>query len=163
MIGNSIYHNNRADNIRKLLYRDQTLSNKFLKFSDCNLLSFQNKDIEFFRDEKVDISSFKILESLGEGSFGKVYLVEHSKNKKKFAMKVLNKHKILSRNLISYIITERKILELIKHPFIVQLLWGQGFKLSFKSPYLFQRRYNKNYHGPNFIGHWRVTQTWDNL
>ena len=122
MIGNSIYHNNRADNIKKILYRDQTVSNKFL--SDCYLISSKYKDIEFFRDEKVDISSFKIIELLGEGSFGKVYLVDHTKNKKKFAMKVLNKHKILSKNLINYIITERKILELLKHPFIVQLFYA---------------------------------------
>jgi serine/threonine protein kinase len=64
------------------------------------------------------------LELLGKGSFGEVYLVELIKNGSKYAMKVLNKNKILSQNIIQYVMTERNVLSSIKHPYIVQLFYA---------------------------------------
>jgi serine/threonine protein kinase len=69
----------------------------------------------------VTLESFKILELLGKGSFGEVYLVELSKNRKKYAMKVLNKSKIVSQNIVRYVVTERNVLSNIRHPFITRL------------------------------------------
>jgi len=74
--------------------------------------------------EKVDLNSFKILEMIGKGSFGEVYLVENIKTTQKYAMKVLNKNKILSQNIVRYVITERNVLSNIKHPYIVRLYYA---------------------------------------
>lgn len=44
---------------------------------------------------KVQLSSFNVIERLGKGSFGSVYLVEKKSSKAIYAMKVLEKSKVL--------------------------------------------------------------------
>ncbi len=58
---------------------------------------------------------------LGKGSFGEVYLVEKKSNKEIFAMKALDKSKIQKHNLIKYAMTERNVLSMSSHPFIIGL------------------------------------------
>lgn len=58
---------------------------------------------------------------LGKGSFGEVYLVQKKTNKQLYAMKVLQKSKIMGQNLVKYARTERNVLSYTKHPFIVGL------------------------------------------
>ena len=69
--------------------------------------------------DKIDINDFKILKLLGRGSFGKVHLVTHKE--RYYAMKVLNKEKLVRTNQILNTRTERDILEKVNHPFIVKL------------------------------------------
>jgi protein-serine/threonine kinase len=70
---------------------------------------------------KIGPSGFRVLALLGKGSFGEVFLVAKIDTNQLFAMKVLAKDKLMSRNLIKYAITERNVLSYIKHPFIVGL------------------------------------------
>lgn len=72
-------------------------------------------------DGPVNLQSFNLIERLGKGSFGSVYLVEKKSNKKIYAMKVLEKEKVLKQNLVRYAMTERNVLCLAQHPFIVSL------------------------------------------
>ncbi len=72
-------------------------------------------------EERVHLKDFNILERLGKGSFGSVYLVEKKSTKLVYAMKLLEKEKILKQNLVRYAMTERNVLCLAKHPFIVSL------------------------------------------
>jgi serine/threonine protein kinase len=58
---------------------------------------------------------------LGTGSFGEVYLVEKISNGEYYAMKVLTKAKIMGHNLTRYAMTERNVLSIADHPFIVKL------------------------------------------
>ena len=58
---------------------------------------------------------------LGKGSFGEVYLVEKIDNKTAYAMKIIDKEKIISQNLLCYVVTERNVLTEANHPFIVHL------------------------------------------
>lgn len=60
---------------------------------------------------------------LGKGSFGEVYLVEKVGSKNLFAMKVLKKDMIMNQNqnLTRYARTERNVLSIMNHPFIVKL------------------------------------------
>jgi serine/threonine protein kinase len=62
-----------------------------------------------------------VIERLGKGSFGSVYLVEKKSTKNTYAMKVLEKQKVLKQNLVRYALTERNVLCLASHPFIVSL------------------------------------------
>ena len=70
---------------------------------------------------------FQIVDTLGSGAFGSVYLVKlkkQPKNKpvKYFAMKILEKEKVLKDNLARYALTEKNVLSVVgKHPFIVGL------------------------------------------
>lgn len=66
-------------------------------------------------------SDFHIHGLLGKGSFGEVYLVEKKDTQEIFAMKALDKNKIAKNNLIKYAMTERNVLSLTNHPFIVKL------------------------------------------
>jgi serine/threonine protein kinase len=71
--------------------------------------------------QSVNLKDFNIIERLGKGSFGSVYLVEKKSDAGIYAMKVLEKEKILKQNLVRYAMTERNVLCLAKHPFIVSL------------------------------------------
>lgn len=79
------------------------------------------------------MNSFTYIQLLGKGSFGEVYLVKKKSNDTYYAMKILNKAKIMGQNLVKYarwvkfsnynyiIRTERNVMSYIKHPFIVGL------------------------------------------
>ena len=61
---------------------------------------------------------------IGKGSYGKVLLVEKKDDKKIYAMKILKKKAMIKRNQVTHIKTERRIMELIDHPFIVKLRYA---------------------------------------
>ncbi len=73
------------------------------------------------QDEKVGPHSFIVHQVLGKGSFGEVYLVEKLSTHRMYAMKVLSKSQIMSQNLVKYALTERDVLSVTNHPFIVRL------------------------------------------
>lgn len=72
---------------------------------------------------RVNLDSFDIIEPLGKGSFGTVFLVTKKGEvpQKYYAMKILEKDKVLSQNLVRYAKTERNVLSLAHHQFIVGL------------------------------------------
>lgn len=72
----------------------------------------------------VSHSDFEVLRPLGQGSFGKVYLVRKKTCSRLFAMKVLSKERVLTKKLTKYAMTERNILVHVKHPFIVTLSYA---------------------------------------
>lgn len=72
-------------------------------------------------EEIITPSSFICHALLGKGSFGEVYLVEKLSNKNLYAMKVLLKSTLMSQNLMKYALTERNVLSVTNHPFIVKL------------------------------------------
>ena len=69
---------------------------------------------------------------LGKGSFGEVYLASKKGENNNgptviksdntlFAIKTLNKEKVFTKNLTRYAQTEKNVLSVMKHPFIVRL------------------------------------------
>ncbi|XP_068690515.1 ribosomal protein S6 kinase beta-1-like isoform X1 [Montipora capricornis] len=80
------------------------------------------------KDEKVGPESFELLKVLGKGGYGKVFQVRKvdGRNKGKiFAMKVLKKAAIIrSHKDTAHTKAERNILEAVKHPFIVDLIYA---------------------------------------
>ena len=58
---------------------------------------------------------------LGRGTYGKVMLVEKKDSGRKYAMKSLRKKFLIDSKTIENTMNERKILEKVKHPFLVGL------------------------------------------
>ena len=65
-----------------------------------------------------------VLGMLGKGSFGEVHLVRYKKNKEFYAMKMLYKNKVENQGMLRYVQTERNVLCVSKHPFIVGLYFA---------------------------------------
>uniref|UniRef100_A0AAY5LAX4 Ribosomal protein S6 kinase beta-2 n=1 Tax=Esox lucius TaxID=8010 RepID=A0AAY5LAX4_ESOLU len=78
--------------------------------------------------ERIGPDSFELLSVLGKGGYGKVFQVrkvQGSQTGKIFAMKVLKKAKIVcNAKDTAHTRAEREILETVRHPFIVDLLYA---------------------------------------
>lgn len=73
---------------------------------------------------KPHLEMFSQLRVLGKGSFGKVILTQKQSGEEKgklFAMKILRKTHLLKKQQISRTRTERKVLSIVDHPFIMKL------------------------------------------
>ncbi|KAI0227182.1 serine/threonine protein kinase, AGC, partial [Massospora cicadina] len=66
-------------------------------------------------------SSFTLIKLLGKGDVGKVYLARHKLTDKLYALKVLSKKEMISRNKVKRALAEQEILASANHPFIVTL------------------------------------------
>ena len=76
----------------------------------------------------ISIHDFSLLKVLGIGSYGKVMLVRKNETGELLAMKILKKEHLIQKNQVVHTMTERKVLETIHHPFIVNL------KYAFQNP-----------------------------
>ncbi|KAH7536684.1 hypothetical protein FEM48_Zijuj03G0010500 [Ziziphus jujuba var. spinosa] len=73
------------------------------------------------KGSSLNLSHFRLLKRLGYGDIGSVYLVELRGTKAYFAMKVMDKASLASRNKLLRAQTEREILGLLDHPFLPTL------------------------------------------
>lgn len=69
------------------------------------------------------LEDFEMLKVLGKGSYGKVVLVKRkgAGDQEVYAMKMLRKDHIVKRNQVEHTQAERNVLQVVKHPFIVEL------------------------------------------
>ncbi|CAM8999396.1 unnamed protein product [Rhodiola kirilowii] len=73
------------------------------------------------RDSPIGLNHFRLLKRLGYGDIGSVYLVELRATNTFYAMKVMDKASLVSRNKLVRSHTEREILGLLDHPFLPTL------------------------------------------
>jgi len=73
------------------------------------------------RDAPLGLSHFRLLKRLGYGDIGSVYLVELRGTGSYFAMKVMDRASLVSRNKLLRAQTEKEILGLLDHPFLPTL------------------------------------------
>ncbi|KAK7313821.1 hypothetical protein VNO77_39023 [Canavalia gladiata] len=73
------------------------------------------------RGNGLNLSHFRLLKRVGYGDIGSVYLVELKESKAFFAMKVMDKASLASRNKLLRAQTEREILGILDHPFLPTL------------------------------------------
>lgn len=66
-------------------------------------------------------NDFETISVIGKGSYGKVTLVKKKDTGKLYALKALKKAEIIRRNQVEHTMTERRILENVRHPFIIKM------------------------------------------
>eukprot|EP00347_Sterkiella_histriomuscorum_P024266 403331728 len=71
--------------------------------------------------EKLTRESFETICKLGDGSYGKVYLVRRKNTLKQYALKVLDKMHIIKHDKVESVHRERDVLMIAKHPNLVHL------------------------------------------
>jgi serine/threonine protein kinase len=70
---------------------------------------------------KLGLDDFHIHRTIGTGSFGRVHLVKEKSGSKYYAMKALVKSDIVKNRQVEHTVNEKKILEMLDHPFLVKL------------------------------------------
>ncbi|KAJ1431720.1 Serine/threonine-protein kinase, active site [Sesbania bispinosa] len=88
-----------------------------------NNLQFNNYCLNL-NHQTVGVDDFEVLKVVGQGAFGKVYQVRRTGTSEIYAMKVMRKDKIMQRNHVEYVKSERDILTKVGHPFIVRLRYS---------------------------------------
>lgn len=71
--------------------------------------------------DTTSLDDFNILKTLGVGSFGKVFLVQHKEKKDLYAMKSIRKDKVIEYDQLESAKLEWHILSTSNHPFIVAM------------------------------------------
>lgn len=67
------------------------------------------------------IGAYKVLKTLGEGSFGKVKLAIHHSTNQPVALKIIARKKLISRDMAGRVEREIEYLQLLRHPHIIKL------------------------------------------
>uniref|UniRef100_A0A1X7UYV0 non-specific serine/threonine protein kinase n=1 Tax=Amphimedon queenslandica TaxID=400682 RepID=A0A1X7UYV0_AMPQE len=70
------------------------------------------------------MEDFEMLKVLGKGTFGKVVLCREKSTDEIFAMKILKKDVIVAKDEITHTLTENRVLQSTKHPFLTQLKYS---------------------------------------
>ena len=69
----------------------------------------------------ISVNDFEAKYPIGRGGFGRVWKTMHKKSLKYFAMKEMRKDLIVSKRSVGSIMNERRLLGILKHPFLVNL------------------------------------------
>ncbi|KAF8515907.1 kinase-like domain-containing protein [Gautieria morchelliformis] len=75
-------------------------------------------------DGEVDLFHFVLLRNVGKGAFGKVRMVQHKQSRKLYALKYIDKARCAKMKAVPNIIQERRLLEEVDHPFVVNLRYA---------------------------------------
>lgn len=67
------------------------------------------------------LGQYIIQRTLGEGSFGKVKLAVHQTTGQKVALKIINRKKLVNRDMAGRVEREIQYLQLLRHPHIIKL------------------------------------------
>lgn len=79
------------------------------------------KDLSDCKD--LAVGDFTLGKTLGTGAFGRVRIVTYKKTSNVYALKTLKKAAIIKMKQVDHIMSEKQILQELKHPFIVNM-WG---------------------------------------
>lgn len=71
--------------------------------------------------KKLDLRDYKIKQTVGTGSFGRVKLIQKKKDGTFWALKILKKADIIKLKQVDHILSEIQILNMIEHPLLVKM------------------------------------------
>jgi len=69
----------------------------------------------------IKFTDLKVIGTLGKGSFGHVQLVKDNVTQKTYALKAVSKAQIVQTGQQGHIMSEKKVMEMLDHPFLVKL------------------------------------------
>ncbi|CAD8062818.1 unnamed protein product [Paramecium sonneborni] len=131
LIYGQVVKNCRADHIERLLGKVNELSKmESMKQAQQIMIKRESSSlnesqvIPQFINVSVNVSSpegYRFHKLLGKGSFGEVYFATRKLDGEQYAIKTLCKEKVFTKNLTRYAQTEKNVLSVMKHPFIVRL------------------------------------------
>ncbi|PRQ30287.1 putative protein kinase AGC-RSK-2 family [Rosa chinensis] len=105
-------NNSRSDSLDSITAPIRPHTGGDIRWDAINMVS---------KGSQLNLSHFRLLKRLGYGDIGSVYLVELRGTSAFFAMKVMDKASLASRNKLLRAQTEREILGLLDHPFLPTL------------------------------------------
>jgi len=73
---------------------------------------------------KIGIEDFELIKVLGKGTFGKVVLSRYRKDGQLVAIKILKKAVIIAKDEVAHTLTENRVLQTCKHPFLTELKYS---------------------------------------
>jgi RAC serine/threonine-protein kinase len=82
------------------------------------------REAPYTSDRKVTMEDFQLMTVLGRGAFGKVVLCREQDSGTMYAMKILKKAMVYDKNEVEHTLTENRVLQTIRHPFIVGLKYS---------------------------------------
>ena len=125
-VSNFVQDNDRAEQLKKEdpLYHEQTYTtNDQQQLQQTEQLKEERKEQQKEEHAQLKLTDFRLLRTLGTGSFGRVHLIQSKHNGRYYAMKVLKKMDIVRLKQVAHTKNERDVLIHVSHPFIVNL-WG---------------------------------------
>jgi hypothetical protein len=81
------------------------------------------------RDDLITLDDFQIKKVIGQGSFGKVFMVQHKTTNKTYAMKSIRKDVVIDSEQLENLRLEKQIMLCVEYPFLISM------------EYVFQRDY----------------------
>jgi len=90
-----------------------------LKFRSRRAETCSEQTIDF--DGEVNLFHYELQHIIGKGTYGCVRIVKHRKTGNLFALKFVDKHQCLKSGISANVVQERRLLENIRHPFIVNM------------------------------------------